>query len=237
MFEKIDKEPYYQVITLVPAFCSLCYHIYIRTDAYKKEVYLINIMNIGNIIYYFTLVRTRRLMRPSCCCLMGKPVSRHFTRLRWETTQFWILPVLVSDATRWIGLWQTKGLLQVNVYLKKTLESNNFCVVSFPSNLDNLDNEIAKAEKLRTTSSHYSFSRLTFKTWDGAILGKYFRNFLANHYLENIWKSSIYKVSWKEGPGVFSIVWTKLSKYFGDHHHPPFPLQMCCQNFWLNLSE
>ena len=28
-----------QVITLVPAFCSLCYHIYIRTDEYKKEVY------------------------------------------------------------------------------------------------------------------------------------------------------------------------------------------------------
>jgi len=27
------------VITLVPAFCSLCYHIYIRTDGYKKEVF------------------------------------------------------------------------------------------------------------------------------------------------------------------------------------------------------
>ena len=34
-----EKTYDHQVITLVPAFCSLCYHIYIRTDGYKKEVF------------------------------------------------------------------------------------------------------------------------------------------------------------------------------------------------------
>ena len=32
--------------------------------------------------------RTLPPMRPSCCCLTRRPLSRHFTQPRWKTTQF-----------------------------------------------------------------------------------------------------------------------------------------------------
>ena len=259
------------MITLVPAFCSLCYHIYIRTDEYKKEVYSISIINV---IYHCPLVRTHPLMRPSCCCLMRKPLSRHFTRPRWETIQFWICQVLLDLKTffrcnmwNWVVTDQElpagkclvrfpnplafgqvrRGTWPVNVIPSQDSPEKPFrwidkyclcCLLLSSSNLDNLDNEIAKAEKLRTTSPHYSFSRLTFKTWDAAISVKYFRNFLANdlfrRYIKILPAESCLKT---KSPGVFSIAWKISSKYFGEQRHPPFTLQRCCQKLWLNLSD
>ena len=70
-----------QVITLVPAFCSLCYHIYIRTDEYKKEVFSSGFLKDQ---HGSTLLRTLPPMRPSCSSLTRKPLPRLFTRLRWE---------------------------------------------------------------------------------------------------------------------------------------------------------
>ena len=90
--------------------------------------------------------------------------------------------------------------------IKRLYNQIMFVLFAFPSNLDNLDNEIAKAEKLRTTSSQYSFSRLASKTsvcqiepfWWNIL-----KTFWPNNYLKNRKQNPPHrKLAENKSPGV-----------------------------------